>query len=125
MKSFVFSFEYGGFGTDNYKIYNNDFNLIVEINHHRINHEEFNRPISSKEWDEFWKVIDDLDAWRWGKDYFNQEVLDGTQWELVIDRKGKRRRRIFGSNDYPPNFKVLLDAINKLADTDLVYDGDD
>ena len=125
MKSFVFSFEYGGFGTDNYKIYNNDFNLIVEINHHRINHEEFNRPILSEEWDEFWKVIDDLDAWRWGKDYFNQEVLDGTQWELVIDRKGKRRRRIFGSNDYPPNFKVLLDAINKLADTDLVYDGDD
>ena len=125
MKNFTFCFEYGGFGTDNYKIYNNDFNLIVEINHHRINHEEFNRPISSEEWDEFWKVIDDLDAWRWGKDYFNQEVLDGTQWELVIDRKGKRRRRIFGSNDYPPNFKVLLDAINKLADTDLVYDGDD
>jgi len=99
--------------------------LIVEINHHRINHEEFNRPISSEEWEEFWRVIDDLDAWRWGKDYFNQDILDGTQWELVIDRKGKRRRRIFGSNDYPPNFKVLLDAINKLADTDLVYDGDD
>ncbi|MDB2636839.1 hypothetical protein N9Y54_06550 [Alphaproteobacteria bacterium] len=44
---------------------------------------------------------------------------------MVIDRKGKRRRRIFGSNDYPPNFKLLLDAINKLADTDLVHDEED
>ena len=125
MKSFVFSFEYGGFGSDNYKIYNNGIDLIVEINHHRINHEEFNRQTSSEQWDEFWKIVDEIDAWRWGKDYFNQEVLDGTQWELVIDRKGKRRRRIFGSNDYPPNFKLLLDAINKLAETDLVHDEED
>ena len=51
-------------------------------------------------------------------------VLDGTQWELVIDRKGKRRRRIYGSNDYPQNFK-LLNAINKLAGTNLIYDGED
>jgi len=122
---FVFSFEYGGFGSDQYKIYNDNLSIVIEINHHRINHEALNRQISSEQWDEFWKVIDEIDAWRWDKDYFNQEVLDGTQWELVIDRIGKRRRRIFGSNDYPPNFKVLLDAINKLADTDLVYDGDD
>lgn len=121
MKSFVFSFEYGGFRTDNYKIYNNGIDLIVEINHHRINHEEFNRPISSKQWEEFWKVIDEIDAWRWNKDYFNQDILDGTQWELVIDRNGKRRRRIFGSNDYPPNFKLLIDAINKLANIDIEH----
>ena len=67
-------------------------------------------------------MIDELDAWRWNKDYFDNHVLDGTQWELVIDRKGKRRRRIFGSNDYPANFKLLIEAINKLADTDLTHD---
>ena len=122
MKSFVFSFEYGGFGSDNYKIYNNGIDVIIEINHHRINHEEFNHQISFEQWEEFWKVIDEIDAWRWGKDYFNQDILDGTQWELVIDRKGKRRRRIFGSNDYPPNFNLLIDAINKLANTDIKHD---
>ena len=125
MKSFVFSFEYGGFGSDNYKIYNNGIDLIVEINQYRIDHEEFNHQISSEEWDEFWKVIDEIDTWRWGKDYFNQDILDGTQWELVIDRKGKRRRRIFGSNDYPPNFNLLIDAINKLAETDMEHDEED
>ena len=125
MKSFVFSFEYGGFRSDNYKIYNNDIDLIVEINHYRIDHEEFDQQISSEQWDEFWKVIDEIDAWRWGKDYFNQDILDGTQWELVIDQKGKRRRRIFGSNDYPPNFKLLIDAINKFANTDIEHDEED
>ena len=119
MKSFVFSFEYGGFRSDQYKIYNDNLNIIVEINHLRINHEEFNRQISYQQWEKFWDVIDKIDAWRWNKDYFNQEVRDGTQWELIIDRKGKRRRRIYGSNDYPPNFKFLINAINKLAETDI------
>ena len=124
MKSFVFSFEYGGFGSDQYKIYNSNLDIIVEINQQGINHEEFNQT-SSEQWDEFWRVIDEIDAWRWGKDYFNQDILDGTQWELVIDRKGKRRRRIFGSNDYPPNFNLLIDAINKLAGTDIEHDEED
>ena len=90
----------------------------------RINYEEESHKISIEEWDVFWKVVDEIDAWRWGKDYFNQDVLDGIQWELIIDRKGKRRKRIFGSNDYPQNFKSLLDSINKLAKTNIIYDGD-
>ena len=125
MKNFVFSFEFGGFRSDQYKIYNNNLNIIVEINHHRLDFEEFNHQISAKQWVEFWKVIDEIDAWRWGRDYFNQDVCDGTQWELVIDREGKKRRRIFGSNDYPNNFSLLLDAINTLAGTDLVHDDED
>ena len=46
MKSFVFSFEYGGFGFDQYKIYNSNLDIIVEINHQGINHEEFNPTLS-------------------------------------------------------------------------------
>ena len=125
MKDFVFSFEFGGFSGDQYKIYNDNHDLIIEINQQRINYEEESHKISIEEWDVFWKVVDEIDAWRWGKDYFNQDVLDGIQWELIIDRKGKRRKRIFGSNDYPPNFKLLLDSINKLAKTNIIYDGDE
>ena len=125
MKGSVFSFEFGGFRADQYKIYNNNLDLLIEINQQRINYEEESHKISIEEWDVFWKVVDEIDAWRWGKDYFNQDVLDGIQWELIIDRKGKRRKRIFGSNDYPPNFKLLLDSINKLAKTNIIYDGDE
>ena len=117
MKQFTLNFSIGGFGSENYKIFNEDFDLIVEIDFFPTR-----QSASKDKWEEFWKTIDEMDAWRWDKDYFNQDIHDGTQWELVIDRKGKRRRRIFGSNDYPPNFKILLDAINKLADTDLVND---
>ena len=118
MKDFIISFEFGGFRADHYKIYNQNMDLYVNENG-----DEFSYKISEEEWSKFWNVIDEIDAWRWGKDYFDRGVLDGIQWELVIDRKGKRRRRINGSNDYPPNFKLLINAINKLAGTNLIYDG--
>ncbi|MDA8669186.1 hypothetical protein N9M26_06040 [Alphaproteobacteria bacterium] len=117
MKKFTLDFSIGGFRSENHKIFNEDFDLIIEIDFF-----PNRKTVSQYKWEEFWKTIDEIDAWRWGKDYFNQDILDGTQWELVIDRKGKRRRRVFGSNDYPPNFKIFLDAINKLADTNLVHD---
>lgn len=120
MKNFIISFEFGGFRADHYKIYNQNMDLYVNENG-----DEFSYKISEEEWSKFWNVIDEIDAWRWGKDYFDRGVLDGIQWELVIDRKGKRRKKIYGSNDYPPNFKLLLNAINKLAGTNLIYDGDD
>ena len=120
MKDFIISFEFGGFRADHYKIYNQNMDLYVNENGDEISYK-----ISEEEWSKFWNVIDEIDAWRWGKDYFDRGVLDGIQWELVIDRKGKRRRKIYGSNDYPPNFKLLLNAINKLAGTNLIYDGDD
>ena len=40
MKGFVFSFEFGGFRADQYKIYNDNLDLIIEINQQRINYEE-------------------------------------------------------------------------------------
>ena len=120
MKNFIISFEYGGFRADHYKIYNENMDLYINENG-----DEFSYKISEEEWSKFWIVIDEIDAWKWGRDYFDQGVLDGIQWELVIDREGKKRRRIFGSNDYPNNFSLLLDAINTLAGTDLVHDEED
>jgi len=116
MNKFNLNFSIGGFGSKNYKIFNKVFDLVVEVDFFPTCHS-----LSKDKWEEFWTVIDEIDAWRWNKDYFNEGVLDGTQWELVIDRKGKRRRRIFGSNDYPPNFKLLIDAINKLANIDIEH----
>ena len=120
MQQFTLNFSIGGFGSENHKIFNEDFDLIVEIDFHPTRHS-----ISKEKWEEFWNTIDQLNIWKWGKDYFNADILDGTQWELVIDRIGKRRRRIFGSNQYPNNFKLFLEAINKLANTDIIYDGDE
>ena len=120
-------FEIVGFRGENIRIFKY-YNSIVVQTSDRPYYEDIDKishKLTKDQWDSFWSNLDQIDVWNWEKDYFNQDVLDGTQWELVIDRKGKRRRRIFGSNDYPPNFKLLLDAINKLAETDLVHDEED
>ena len=73
---------------------------------------------STKEWEEFWQTVDTLKVWSWKKNYINRYVIDGTQWELRIKRKGRRRRIIFGSNAYPQpegTFESFLDAITKLS----------
>ena len=73
---------------------------------------------STKEWEEFWQTVDTLKVWSWKKNYINRDVIDGTQWELRIKRKGRRRRIISGSNAYPQpegTFESFLDAITKLS----------
>ena len=73
---------------------------------------------SKKDWEEFWLTVDALKVWSWEKKYINSEICDGTQWELRIKRKGRRRRIISGSNAYPQpegTFESFLDAITKLS----------
>ena len=72
---------------------------------------------SIKEWEEFWQTVDTLKVWSWKKEYIS-EICDGTQWELRIKRKGRRRRKIYGINAYPQpegTFESFLDAITKLS----------
>ena len=72
---------------------------------------------STKEWEEFWQTVDTLKVWSWKKEYIS-EICDGTQWELRIKRKGRRRRKIYGINAYPQpegTFESFLDAITKLS----------
>ena len=72
---------------------------------------------SKKDWEKFWLTVDTLKVWSWEKEYIS-EICDGTQWELRIKRKGRRRRIISGSNAYPQpegTFESFLDAITKLS----------
>ena len=73
---------------------------------------------SKKDWEEFWLTVDALKVWSWEKKYINSEICDGTDWELRIKRKGRRRRKIYGINAYPQpegTFESFLDAITKLS----------
>ena len=117
IKNFEFSFEIGGFfSRDNYKIFNQDQFVIIQnmeapgliIDTNKIE-------ISDLEWQTFWNKIDLLRVWNWEKDYIDQGVLDGVQWELMIDKKGRQRRRIYGSNKYPKNFEALTNLINDIS----------
>ena len=73
--------------------------------------------VDDTSWKTFWNTMDEINVWKWEKEYFNEGMMDGEQWELCIKRKGRRKRKIFGSNAYPEpeiNFKKFINAINDL-----------
>ena len=83
---------------------------------------------STKDWEEFWQIVDKLKVWSWKKDYYNEDVHDGTQWKLKIKREGKRGRKIFGSNAYPEpkgTFNSFINALNKLSKSKIEFGEED
>ena len=80
---------------------------------------------SREDWEQFWYTIDLLKVWNWKKSYDNEDVLDGTQWELIIKIKGQKGIKIFGSNAYPApkgTFKSLIQALNKLSKSEIEFE---
>ena len=63
--------------------------------------------------DKWLKKLDALKIFNWQKDYFNPEILDGTQWELVF-KDGEKIYRGNGSNNYPENWEKFLDWLDEL-----------
>ena len=116
IKNFEFSFEIGGFRLDSFKIYSQDqFVIIQNMDVPGLITDSNRVEISDLEWQRFWNKIDILEVWNWKKEYFDQDVMDGVQWELMIDKKGRQRRRIFGSNKFPTNFEALTNLINDIS----------
>ena len=53
------------------------------------------------------KLYEKMYLHEWKKSYVDEQVLDGTQWELKLTLTDKRRRNYYGSNMYPPYWKEL------------------
>ncbi len=125
-KTEVLNFSIGGFSGDYEKIiWQND--KLYHFFERNYLEEDFIIP-SAKDWEDFWNEVDTLKVWSWKKDYFNEDVLDGTQWELMIKRKGRRKRRIFGSNAYPKprgTFISFIKALNKLSKSKIEFEEED
>ena len=115
-------FEIGGFHQGYERIMLKD-NQIFYINDRFIGNLEPTKIVTDNEVGEFLKTCDEIKLWSWKKEYFDQGVMDGTQWELKIKKSGKLRgRNISGSNSYPQpidNFNKFIIAINKLAGSEI------
>jgi hypothetical protein len=115
-------FEIGGFHQGYERIMLKD-NQIFYINDRFIGNLEPTKIVTDNEVGEFLKTCDEIKLWSWKKEYFDQGVMDGTQWELKIKKSGKLRgRNISGSNSYPQpidNFNKFIIAINKLANSEI------
>jgi hypothetical protein len=70
--------------------------------------------VSEDQWREFRKALDSANVWSWKK-YYDSDILDGTQWELVIKYEDVPVRSA-GSNNYPPEeeFKQFEAAVSQL-----------
>jgi len=115
-------FEIGGFHQGHERIMLKD-NQIFYINDRFIGNLEPTKIVTDNEVGEFLKTCDEIKLWSWKKKYFDQGVMDGTQWKLKIKKSGKLRgRNISGSNSYPQpidNFNKFIIAINKLANSEI------
>ena len=119
-------FQIGGFGSQTDRIIYRD---------NKVNHELFESDYilkstepTSKQWEQFFDVMDNLKVWSWKKDYNDEGMLDGTQWELIIKIKGKRGRKIYGSNAYPEpkgTFNSFIKALNKLSKSKIEFKEDE
>ena len=105
-----------------YKIFNQDNMIVIDktFSYGRLIECRIEE-CDNKQWAYFWSKIDELNIWKWDKDYFDQEVMDGIQWELMIDKIGRQRRRIQGSNKFPNNFDALTVLIGKISKTKDIY----
>ena len=127
MKSIeTLNFFIGGFSGDYEKIvWQND--KLYHFFERSFLEEDFTIP-STKDWEEFWNAVDTLKVWSWKKDYYDEGVDDGTQWELRIKKQGKRGRKIFGSNAYPEpkgTFNSFIKALNKLSNSKIEFEEED
>ncbi|MCU7834922.1 MAG: hypothetical protein KZQ83_06660 [gamma proteobacterium symbiont of Taylorina sp.] len=103
------SISIGGYGGSNYSLKFND-DGVVPFDY---NGEE--RPIpTEKRWNKFWQKLDKLKVWGWERKYYDPDVLDATQWEVIIIYDGNKKIISDGSNYYPKGFKKFLKAVRKL-----------
>jgi hypothetical protein len=71
--------------------------------------------ISPSAWARFATQLDELKVWSWAGSYVDEDVLDGTSWEVVI-HWGERRLESGGSNAFPQSWDGFCDAVVQLLE---------
>ena len=74
----------------------------------------FKKRLAVKTLDKLSGQLKDLDLLNWKRRYENKQVLDGTQWQVEILRKGRSLRKS-GSNDYPAQWDDFCRLMQKLS----------
>lgn len=109
-----FDFSIGGFFSDNFSLKLKNGKLEYKASMYPIiNGVKPQIFVPKKEqWKEFIIALTKYQAWK--KEYRENNVYDGTQWELKL-QYGKIKIKSFGSNSYPENFKDFIKDIQKLT----------
>ena len=77
----------------------------------------FECKLAFDDWKEFIKKLHRCYIIDWEKQYVDENVLDGEQWELKIEYGSNEPLFIYGSNAYPPHFDKLKKVIREVVPT--------
>ena len=102
-----FYFIVGGFlgGHDSIKIIKNDIQIKYICNGKE-------NTFTKENLNEFIDKIFNENILKWKREYYNNNILDGTQWKLEIEFKALPKFESFGSNEFPSNWKKFITIIN-------------
>jgi hypothetical protein len=77
-------------------------------------------PLTSEQWLKFIEEISALEIAFWKDNYYDNEVCDGTQWELIVRLPNRNKISKSGSNEYLPYWnkfmKILKNYIGEKID---------
>ena len=75
---------------------------------------------SYEEFEKFWVSAQKTGFMNWDDEYIDWDVLDGTQWEMVITSYDGSVKKIYGSNAYPESWNDLGEALKELTGIDIL-----
>jgi hypothetical protein len=93
--------------------------MFVDLKHPR---SEINRhpevlfkeiPLTLGQWLDFIEELTSLEIAFWKDKYYENNICDGTQWELVIRFPHRNKISKCGSNEYPPYWNKLIKIMKK------------
>ena len=115
-------FSIGGYGGDSYlvSVEKTDQGAHIHVQRWEYGHRECEPTddfdITRKRWENLVeKLYEKIRIHEWKRRYKDPDILDGTQWSLMVFMKDEREACISGSNSYPPNFNELLRAFRAFA----------
>lgn len=76
-------------------------------------------PLTSEQWFAFIEEINILKVGSWKDKYYDNDVCDGTQWELMIRFPNRKKISKYGSNEYPPRWNKFIKIMRKYIDENI------
>lgn len=113
-----FKFSIGGFFGTSYEIKLKKEDLLFYISDRTFRRDLLNdiptHIIPVKDNLNWQKLIKFLDSQDWKPSYFNDDILDGTQWEISFTSENSKLKSS-GSNEYPTEFKKFMRLLNAIT----------
>ena len=69
--------------------------------------------ITSEQWFDFIEELVSLEIAFWKDKYYDNEICDGTQWELIVKLSNRNKIVKSGSNKYPPYWNKFMKTLKK------------